>query len=107
MSNKSLLNIEVAFASIQSYQCVPLQVENGCTIEQAIQQSGILNVFPEIGLQHNRVGIFNKLKTLADGVKEGDRVEIYRPLQQDAMAARMDRLNQQRAKRRLQVKDRV
>ncbi len=107
MSHMLLINIEVVYASTNSYRCIAVQVDEGCTIEKAIQLSGILTLFPEISLLNNRVGVFNKLKTLEDTVKAGDRVEIYRPLQKDAMAARMERLNQQRAKRRLQVKDRV
>ncbi len=102
-----LINIEVVYASSNGYRCIAVQVEESCTLEKAIQVSGILTFFPEIDLRNNRVGVFNKLKKLEDMVKAGDRVEIYRPLQKDAMAARMERLNQQRAKRRLQVKDRV
>ncbi len=103
---KNEIEIEVVFASAQRYQTIPLQVPNGTTIEQAIHASGILTLFPEISLSLNRVGIFGKLKLLTEVVEAQDRIEIYRPLPQSAIAARKARLKEQRSKRQLQVKDR-
>lgn len=64
--------------------------------------------YPEIDLKLNKVGIYNKIKELTTLVEEGDRVEIYRPLKQSAMAARTSRAkNQIKPKQRSQAKDRV
>lgn len=46
-------------------------------------QSGILSQFPEIDLSTNKIGIFSRPIKLTDVLKEGDRIEIYRPLLAD------------------------
>jgi uncharacterized protein len=68
-----------------------LTVEKGATLQQAVIQSGILQEFPEVDLQKNRVGIFGKLKSLDAILSENDRVEIYRPLIAEAKEARRKR----------------
>jgi putative ubiquitin-RnfH superfamily antitoxin RatB of RatAB toxin-antitoxin module len=91
MSNNSLA-VEVVFASQDTHELIAMSVPAGTTLLQAIEQSGILLRFPEIDLQVNRVGIFGELKQLTDVLSEGDRVEIYRPLNKDPMLARRDRV---------------
>jgi putative ubiquitin-RnfH superfamily antitoxin RatB of RatAB toxin-antitoxin module len=61
-------------------------------LRDAIEGAGILTVFPEIDLEVNPVGIFSKARKLTDGVKEGDRVEIYRQLTIDPKEARRKRV---------------
>ena len=46
-----------------------LDVEPKCTIEQAISQSGIIEIFPEIDLNENKVGIWNRVAKLTDVVR--------------------------------------
>lgn len=88
----NMLAIEVVFASSHTQQLVAIEVATGTTLLQAIEQSGLLSLFPEIDLQVNRVGVFGELKSLTDIVANGDRVEIYRPLHKDPMLARRDRV---------------
>ena len=70
---------------------VPLQVEEGTTIEQAIKLSGILDTFPDIDLSVNKVGVFSKLGKLDQVLREKDRVEIYRKLIADPKEVRKQR----------------
>jgi putative ubiquitin-RnfH superfamily antitoxin RatB of RatAB toxin-antitoxin module len=84
-----LNNIEVVFATPESQQMIALTVPSGTTLLQAIELSGLLKTYPDITL--NKVGVFGQLKDLNDVVGEGDRIEIYRPLQKDPMSARKDR----------------
>jgi len=65
-----------------------IKVTEGSTIETAIERSGVLDIFPEIDLMKQSVGIFGRKKKLSDTVSEGDRVEIYRPLEIDPKEAR-------------------
>ena len=58
-----------------------VDLEPGATVETAIHQSRILEQFEEIDLSRNKVGVFAKLVPLSHPLREGDRVEIYRPLQ--------------------------
>lgn len=85
------INIEVAYANEIEQIIIPLAVNQSCTIEQAINISGILSLFPEIDLAKNKVGIFSKVVPLTQLLKEGDRVEIYRGLLIDPKAARINR----------------
>ncbi|BCG64730.1 MAG: hypothetical protein methR_P2522 [Methyloprofundus sp.] len=86
-----MLNIEVAYAKADQQLILPLQVSKNCTVEEAVQLSGILALFPEISLVNNKVGIFSEICALTRVLKEYDRVEIYRPLAVDPMEARRQR----------------
>ena len=68
-----------------------LEVEEGTTIGQAIEFSGILQEAPEINLVTMPVGIYGKKKTLDTVLRARDRVEIYRPLIADPKDARRRR----------------
>ena len=91
MTNDTSLPVEVAYARPDQQKIITLQVAPGCTIQAAIEQSGILNQYPEIRLDQNKVGIFGKLSQLHAQLRAGDRVEIYRPLLADPKAARKKR----------------
>jgi putative ubiquitin-RnfH superfamily antitoxin RatB of RatAB toxin-antitoxin module len=88
------INVEVAYASPTTQKILSVEVEEGSTIESAIDRSGILELFPEIDLGKQKVGIFSKLKSLDEKVKAGDRIEIYRPLTLDPKDARRKRAKQ-------------
>ena len=85
------VKIEVSYALPDKQPVISLQVEQGTTIEQAISQSGILDQFPQIDITKNKLGIFGKLKKADVVVREGDRVEIYRPLIADPKQVRKQR----------------
>lgn len=91
MANNKKLFVEVAFAFAASQKIISLEVEEGSTIETVIDRSGILEFFPEIDLTKQSVGIFSRTKKLTDIVKDGDRIEIYRPLTIDPKEARRKR----------------
>lgn len=82
------IQVEVVYASLKQQKLIKLEVDENTSIETAIRLSGILNLFPEIDLTKQKVGIFSKPKSLEDPLKAGDRVEIYRPLLIDPKEAR-------------------
>ena len=86
-----MLNVEVAYARPDQQLVVPVQAPINCTAEQAIKLSGILNDFPEIDLNNNKVGIFSQICSLSQQLQENDRVEIYRSLTINPMEARRQR----------------
>jgi len=88
---QSQIKVEVAFAREDTQQILDFMVNEGTTIEQAVEQSGILALFPEIDLSVNKVGIFGKLGKKTAALKEGDRIEIYRPLIADPKEVRRKR----------------
>ncbi|TNE77868.1 MAG: RnfH family protein [Gammaproteobacteria bacterium] len=74
------MEISVVYAGEQAQSWIELNVEDGCTVDQAINLSGILRQFPEIDIQRAKVGIFGKFTKLDSVLNAGDRVEIYRPI---------------------------
>lgn len=85
------MKIEVCYATNYSQNIIQLELPEGSNIKTAIIISGILNLFPEIDLTRNKIGIFSKIKKLTDILQSGDRVEIYRPLLIDPKEARRAR----------------
>ena len=86
-----LIEIEVAYALPWSQILRHLKVPFGTSAEQAVQFSGIREVFPEIDLLHNSLGIFGKLVKPEAILRNHDRVEIYRPLPVDPKEKRRRR----------------
>jgi uncharacterized protein len=84
----SVIKVEVVYALPDEQKLFALEVEQGATVEQAIKQSGILEIYAEIDLQQNRVGIYGELVDLNTVLQNHDRVEIYRPLEIDPKTAR-------------------
>jgi len=91
VNDSELITVEVAYALPQRQLIIPLQVAQGTTAQQAIEQSGILQEFPEIDLEKNKIGIFARLSKKDTPLKAGDRVEIYRPLIADPKEVRRQR----------------
>ncbi len=83
--------VEVAYAKPEVQVILATEVDENCTIEQAIKLSGVLQRFPEIDLAQHKVGVFGKLGNLTDVLREKDRVEIYRPLIADPKESRRKR----------------
>jgi len=85
------IKVEVAYADTKQQRILNIEVDEGSTIEKVIDSSGILEIFTDIDLSKQKVGIFSQQKKLDDIVREGDRVEIYRPLTLDPKEARKRR----------------
>ena len=88
---ETLIQIEVAYARPEVQVLIPLQVAAGTTLQQAIELSGLLRRFPDIDLSQQKMGIFGKPTPAQQPLREGDRVEIYRPLIADPKAVRQQR----------------
>ncbi|GAA5077379.1 RnfH family protein [Roseibacterium beibuensis] len=78
------MNVGIAYgkATVQVWR--NLEVPEGATVRDVIERSGLLDQFPEIDLASNKVGIFGSIAKLDKPVKEGDRVEVYRPIHPEA-----------------------
>ncbi|MGH6622339.1 MAG: RnfH family protein [Burkholderiaceae bacterium] len=64
---------------------VTLEVPAGTTVEAAVRLSGLVE---GAGAPPLRVGIWNRTVPLDQLVKEGDRIEFYRPLTVDPKEGR-------------------
>ena len=77
------MNVGVAYADKFKQVWLKLDVPDGSTVREAIEISGLLEQFPDIDLDNQKVGIFGKVTKLDATVTEGARVEIYRPITAD------------------------
>ena len=103
---KELISIEVAFALPERQKILPLQVAQGTTALAAVLQSGIQSHFPDLDVETADMGIFgNQLGTRGMAapaeyeVREGDRIELYRPLLIDPKEVRRQRAEEAKRKR--------
>lgn len=88
--NKDIM-VEVAYALPKQQLIIPVNVAEGTTAEAAVLASGIMEKFPEIDLNANKLGIFGKLVKSDTVLRHLDRVEIYRPLIADPKEVRRQR----------------
>lgn len=77
------MNVGVCYAESDRQLWMRLEVPDNCTIQETIDLSGVLKLYPEINLDSQKVGIFGKIASLDTPVKDGDRVEIYRQITVD------------------------
>jgi len=90
-----MINIEIAYVNEQEQYLKELEIPEGFTIEQVIKLSGILEIFPEINLNKtHKIGIFGKLCDKDTVLKQGNRIEIYRPLRIDTMVRRFKKVKE-------------
>jgi len=97
-----LLDVEVVYALPERQMVKSLSVDPGATVRQAIFASKICEEFPEIDLSQNPVGIYSKKVPLDHVLKNGDRVEIYRPLKVSPKEARRLRAENARSAKNAQ-----
>ena len=83
--------IEVVYGTPTRQEIISCVIDADSTVEQAVIASGIIEVFPEIDLSVNKVGIWNRVAKLTDIVKDLDRIEVYRPLLADPKEVRKRR----------------
>jgi uncharacterized protein len=91
------ITVEVAYALPQRQQIIAVKVPAGCSAFDAARQSGIADIFDDIDLATIAMGIFGRRleNPRTHELSEGDRVELYRPLQIDPKAARRKRAHGQ------------
>jgi uncharacterized protein len=73
-----------------------LELQDGATVREAVDASGILTRHPEIDLSVQKVGVFGRVQALDATLADHDRVEIYRPLKVDPKMARQRRVEKTR-----------
>ena len=70
MNNKATkIKVEVAYALPEEQTLLLLEVDDAITVEEVIEQSGILQQYPEIDLTINKIGIFSKIVKLNQTVR--------------------------------------
>ena len=95
---KKHIQVEVAYATPEHQLIIAVEVPEGCTALEAVEQSGIAERFETINIYQDPMGIFSQplngkvLPEPSDYILQaGDRIEIYRPLLIDPKQARLNR----------------
>jgi putative ubiquitin-RnfH superfamily antitoxin RatB of RatAB toxin-antitoxin module len=74
------MKVQVIYAAPSRLTALSVTVDDGATVQQAIEKSGILKKHPEIDLATQKVGIYSKPTPLDAVLEDGARIEIYRPI---------------------------
>ena len=90
-NNQQGIHVEVVYATLEQQEMVSLELPAGSTLADAIDQSGLAEKFDGLEVEPSRVGIFGQKAKLDQVLREGDRVEIYRPLLADPKEVRRQR----------------
>jgi putative ubiquitin-RnfH superfamily antitoxin RatB of RatAB toxin-antitoxin module len=90
MGKDATVSIEVAYARPDVQRIVVVDVAPGTAAREVLRLSGLTGEFPEIDAEHCPLGIFGGVVEDEYGVKAGDRIEVYRPLERDPRDARRE-----------------
>jgi len=93
------IHVEVCYALPQQQEIIGLRLDADAQLKDALEQSGLLEKYPEIDVVKGKFGVFGKLSKLDSPLHDGDRVEIYRPLIADPKEARRKRSAEAKAEK--------
>jgi putative ubiquitin-RnfH superfamily antitoxin RatB of RatAB toxin-antitoxin module len=85
------LAVEVVYALPDRLIAASAHVEPGTTVGEVIERVAFARLVPDVVLDDARVGIFGRIVARDTPVRDGDRIEIYRPLIADPKHARRQR----------------
>jgi putative ubiquitin-RnfH superfamily antitoxin RatB of RatAB toxin-antitoxin module len=86
------IRVEVLYALPHAQQLVALELSEGATVRAALQASGLLEGIPVLVRPRLQFGVYGKLVGPERVLRNGDRVEILRPLPADPKEARRRRV---------------
>jgi putative ubiquitin-RnfH superfamily antitoxin RatB of RatAB toxin-antitoxin module len=84
-----MIRVEVVFALPLEQDVTVVECEPGATVREVIERSGVLTRQPGVAL--SRIGIWGRRSSPEELVRDGDRVELYRPLTADPKEVRRRR----------------
>lgn len=93
------IRVEVVRALREEQVLVALDLEEGATAREAVLRSGILAGEPGTAAAPLVLGIYGRVVPAGTPLRDGDRVEVYRPLAADPSSARRARARWPRARR--------
>lgn len=82
------IKVEVVYAEAEYQFLQPVVVPSDSTVADALRESDLTKQFPQIDFDQLQAGIWGKAVTRDRALVDGDRVEIYRPLELDPKEAR-------------------
>lgn len=91
MAREARIRATVVYCTPQSQHILPVELAAGSTLREAVLASGLLEVEPSLAQRTLDLGVFNRPRAADAEVREGDRIEVYRPLTVDPKLARRAR----------------
>lgn len=88
MAEPETIKVEVVYAMPDNQLVLPVSLTEGATVTEALTASGLANRVPGLDLATTKVGVFGKVAKSDHVLRDGDRVEVYRPLIADPKAAK-------------------
>lgn len=85
------LRVSVALALPHRQEVVDLVLAPGATVADAIAAARFAERFPGLDLAAFTTGVWSRPRPADTALRDGDRVELYRPLEADAKAQRRAR----------------
>lgn len=82
------ITVEVSYALPGAQRVLSLRLPAGCPARRAVRLSCIDALFPEIDAGNCPLGVFGTAVSDDYSLANGDRLEVYRPLENDPMEAR-------------------
>ncbi|WP_394129017.1 RnfH family protein [Shewanella maritima] len=90
-SNEQTFPVDVIYALPEQQKVITVNVSQGTTFIEAVEQSGIQAFFPDIDLASIKLGVFSRQVKHNEVLLPGQRVELYRPLIADPKDVRRKR----------------
>lgn len=87
----TLLNIEVVYADPDTQILLGLNVPEGTNVGDALRASGIAERCPGVDFKSAELGVWGQRVNRSQVLRDGDRIEVYRPLAMDPREARRQR----------------
>jgi putative ubiquitin-RnfH superfamily antitoxin RatB of RatAB toxin-antitoxin module len=87
-SAEATVRATVVYCAPDRQWVVGVEVPAGSTLRDAVVASGLPSQVPQLDCAALDLGVFNRLRNPDAPVREGDRIEIYRPLAIDPKQAR-------------------
>lgn len=82
------LRVEVVFALPETQFLGAMSLPDGATVQDAIDAAALSKRFPAQDFAAMPAGIWGRVVARDRRVRDGDRVELYRPLERDPKEAR-------------------
>jgi uncharacterized protein len=97
MGKPEPLRVRVVYALPDQQVSVTLEVPPGTTVADAVTSSNLLEKFPEAAARPLACAVFGRAVPLTYELREGDRIEILRPLLIDPKQSRREAAERSRA----------
>lgn len=94
-------SVEVVYARPDRQCVVQVPLKAGMTALDAVRAAALERQFPELTRAEPVLGIFGRRVEVSQRLRDGDRVEIYRPLRFDPREARRQAAKAARPARRV------